>query len=51
MCEFVVCDRKVTVYASDLSDRPIVYLNNFDDSGSEIFCLLKKSITMIFLLS
>lgn len=42
MCEFVVCDRKVTVYASDLSDRPIVYLNNFDDSGNEIFCLIKE---------
>lgn len=42
MCEFVVCDRKVTVYASDLSDRPIVYLNNFDDSGDKIFYLIKE---------
>lgn len=42
MHKFVVCDKKVTVYASDLSDRPIVYLNNFDDSGNEIFCLIKE---------
>lgn len=42
MREFNICDKKVTVYESKLPNSPIIYLNNFDDSGDEIYRAVKE---------